>query len=239
MPSRNDFGEYALKKLEKKYNSSLIDGFMYDLNFLVDSGYYINLFDVYSNWEEPVPLDSEFTHEIACESELLVVGVANLKNIPISFLSDLIDYNTFIFFLPFLEWIYSMNLGRQLIPDDVRRLFASDLAERIIFALEDFDTTNETFKVTPEFFQELREAKWDNKETKKIFKELDNILSLFAFEHYGFRESSFKTKQEWVVLFLAGCSAVKENRDKIIIEDVLMAYKTLFKIIGTDISKLI
>jgi hypothetical protein len=239
MPSRNDFGKYALKKLEKKYNSGLINGFMYDLNFLVDSGYYIKLFDVYSDWEEPVPLNSEFTHEIACESELLVVGVANLKNIPISFLSDLIDYNTFIFFLPFLEWVYSMNLGRKLISDDVRRLFASDLAERIVFTLEDFDTTKETFKVTPEFFQELREVKWDNKKTKKIFNELNNILSLFAFENYGFKESSFKTKQEWVVLFLAGCSALKENRQKITTEDVLMAYKTIFKIIKTDISKLI
>ncbi len=239
MPSHSEMGFYGLKKLRNKCSSDLLDEFMDDLHFLIDSNCYINLLNVYSNWEEPVPLDSEFTHDIALESQLLVVGVANLKNVFFKFLSDLIDYDTFIFFLPFLEWVYSMNLGRQLVPNDVRCLFASGLAERILFALEDFDTTNDTFKVTPEFFKKLTKLKWENRKTKKIYNELEKIFSLFTFEHWGTNENLYKVKQQWIVLFLAGCSAIKENRQKIIIEDVFRAYKTLFKIIGTDISKLI
>ena len=239
MPSRNEIGIYALDKLKKKCCADLLDGFMLDLNSLISSDYYMSLLDVYSNWEEPVPLDSEFSHEIALESEMLVIAVENLKNVPISFLSDLIDYNTFIFFLPFLEWVYSMYLGRQLNADDVRKLFASDFPEKIVFELENFDQTTVNFKTTPEFFQKLRKLKWENRKTKKIHDEMNRIFTLFAFEHYGLKEMSFKVRQDWIILFLSGCSALKENRDKIIIEDVFRAYKTLFKIIGTDISKLI
>ena len=237
MPSHSEMGFYGLKKLRNKCSSDLLDEFMDDLHFLIDSNCYIKLLDVYSNWEEPVPLDSEFTHEIALESKMLVIAVENLKNVPISFLSDLIDYNTFIFFLPFLEWVYSMYLGRQLNADDVRKLFASDFPEKIVFELENFDQTTVNFKTTPEFFQKLRKLKWENRKTKKIYNELDKIFTLFAFEDYGLKEMSFDLRHKWIILFLAGCAALKENRDYIIIKDVFRAYKTIFKIIGTDISK--
>jgi hypothetical protein len=68
---------------------------------------------------------------------------------------------------------------------------------------------------------------------------LNKIVSLFIFKKYSFKESSFSIRQEEIVLFLAGCSAVKEERDVIITKDIFRAYKTLFKIIKTDISKFI
>lgn len=64
------------------------------------------------------------------------------------------------------------------------------------------------------------------------------ILFLFNKLH-GIKEASFDVRQEEVLLFLAGCSALKNDRDEITIEDVLNGYKTLFKIIKTDLTKII
>jgi len=56
---------------------------------------------------------SDMSKKIAAKNNLLIFAHENLRNIPIKFLSDLIDYDTFYFFFPFLEWVYSMYLGRQ------------------------------------------------------------------------------------------------------------------------------
>jgi len=239
MPSHNDLGNYGLEKLKKECSNELLDDLMADLRFMIDSSYYDNLFKVYNNWEEPVPLLSDMSKKIAAKNSLLIFAHENLRNIPIKFLSDLIDYDTFYFFFPFLEWVYSMYLGRQLKFEDVEKLLSSNLAEKIVFKLEDFDKVEEIQQATPEFFQKLRKLKWENRKTKKVYRELDKIVSLFVFKDYSFAESSFNIRQARVILFLAGCNAVKEKRDRIITDDVFSSYKTFFKIIRTDISKII
>ena len=65
------------------------------------------------------------------------------------------------------------------------------------------------------------------------------MIRFFGFEKFGFKEGFFMGRQHEVNLFLIGCSAIKNDRSIIIPEDILTAYKTLFKIIKTDISKLI
>jgi hypothetical protein len=239
MPSRNDLGEYGLKKLKKEYSNELLDDLMVDLQFLIDFGYYDSLFKVYADWKEPVPLLSDISTKIAEKNNFLVFAYETLRNIPVKFLSDLIDYDTFSFFFPFLEWVYSMYLERQLGPEDVERLFSSGVGEKIALNLLNFDKIDKTPEVTPEFFQKLQKLKWENRKTKKIYTELDKIMTFFVFKHYRITECSFDIRQARVILFLAGCSAIKEEKWKIDESDVFTAYKTFFKIIRTDISKLI
>ena len=185
MPSHNDLGEYGLKKLKKKYSNDLLDDLMADLQFLIDSGYYDTLFKVYIDWKEPVSLLSDISNKIAEKNNFLVFAHENLRNIPVKFLSDLIDYDTFYFFFPFLEWVYSMYLERQLEPDDVERLFSSGVGQKIALNLLNFAKFDKTPEVTSEFFQKLQKLKWENRKTKKIYTELDKIISLFLFKDYG------------------------------------------------------
>lgn len=103
MPSHIELAEYGLKRIRKIYSSDLLDEIIIDLHFLIDSGIYGNLLEVYYNWEEPVPLYGELNTDIALKNDILVMAIDNLKNFPIKFLSDLIDYGTFYFFFPFLE----------------------------------------------------------------------------------------------------------------------------------------
>ncbi|MDP3485836.1 MAG: hypothetical protein Q8S06_10090, partial [Methanobacteriaceae archaeon] len=107
------------------------------------------------------------------------------------------------------------------------------------FYLLDFDRIEENPEITNDFFQKLKKIKWENRKTKDFYSRMERVLRFHAFNGYGVKEASFLTTQMDIILFLSGCSSVKENRQKIITEDVLIAYKTLFKIIRTDISKLI
>ncbi len=214
IPSREKFGYYELKKLRKEYQDGDVNLFEYMLMDLINSGVYKRLFDVYVNWEEPVPLLSDNNTEIALESSLLVLAYENL-NLKPSIFSELIDYNKFYYLFPFLEWIYSMRLERQLESEDVRKIFRSDIGERIVFALDDFDEINETPELTPEFFQKIRKIKWKDRKTKNLYSKLEKTLRFFVFKNFGFKEGIFNAKQMELVLFFAGCSTVNEGKEKI------------------------
>lgn len=215
---------------------------------LVNSGIYSKLLDVYVNWDEPVPLlewEGPFpllsynSMEIAFVSPLLINAYDNLQRKPKIFFSDLITYNKFYYFFPFLEWVYSMYVERKLESEDIRRIFGSNIGEKIVFALEDFDEIKEIPDITPEFFQKVGRINWKDKKVKKLYSKLEKALCFLVFKSYGFKEAGFNVRQIDIVLFLAGCSAVSEGKEKIDENNVFIAYKTLFKIIRTDISKFI
>jgi len=212
---------------------------MDELINLIDSGVFKNLFDVFVNWEEPVPLNSEFTYEIAVESPILVLAHQNLNKTRFKFVSDLIDYSIFYYYPPFLEWVYSMYLGRQLTSEDVLILFRSNIPEKIALNLLDFDTTQSKAEITPEFFQNLRNLTWENNKIEGFYTKIQDSIRSLAFEHSSIKVYSFFERQRHVIWFLAGCSAVKNGKGVIGTEDIILAYRTLFKIIKTDISKLI
>jgi hypothetical protein len=239
IPSNKDFGSFAVDKLKKNHDVDGLEDLISDLMFLVDNGFYSRLLDVYANWEEPVPLSHPESAEIASKSRLLILAHENLKHSPVKLFSDLIDFFSFTYLYPFFEWVYSMYLGRRLTAEDVRKLLSNDMGVRVVFGLEDFDKIEGTPELTPEFFQKLRKLEWRDKKTKKLYKEFIYIITKFALSGQASGQTSFNIRQEEIVLFLAGCSAVNEEKEKIDEKDVIRAYKTLFKIIKTDISKLI
>lgn len=103
----------------------------------------------------------------------------------------------------------------------------------------DFDTNQSKAEINPEFFQSLRKLTWKNSETKDFYKRTENLFGFFAFEEQGMKENSFILRQKRVIWFFAGCAAVNNGRNTINIEDIILAYRTLFKVIETDLSKLI
>jgi len=167
-PSRENFGYYELEKLENEFNSEDIDIFKYMVMDLVNSGIYSKLFDIFVNWKEPIPLLSDKSTEMVLESPLLILAYSNLQCKPKIFSSDLITINHFYFFYPFLEWVYSMNLGRQLTADDVKKLFKSDIGERIVLNLEHFDEIKIVPELTSEFFKNSRNLNRKDRKNQKI-----------------------------------------------------------------------
>jgi hypothetical protein len=239
IPSNKDFGYYELKKLKNNYPEVNIDNFCTELTSVLDSGIYNSLFEAYIGWEEPVKLTDDDTTDIAIESPILVLASKNLTNKPSKFSPDLINYSTFYFFLPFLEWVYSLYLGRTLNSKDVKILFKSHIAEKIALNLLNFDKVENSDEINMEFFIKLKKINWKDNRTKEFYKKTKKLIGFFAFEKHGDNEYSFIVRQKRIILFLAACSAVKNGESVITIDDIILAYKTLFKIIKTDISKLI
>jgi hypothetical protein len=234
-----DYANHDLKKLEKKYPTLDLDDLISELWGLINSGIYDDLLETLINWEEPVTPFSNESAEIAAKTLLIVIAHENLTHNPPPFRSDLISYINFKYLFPFLQWVYSMNLKRPLTPEDVRKIFLSGIGEKLIFFLEDFDQIKETPQTTPKFFQKLRKLKWKDKKAKEVYKKLSTIIMWLAFNKFGTKEGSLSTRQDMIILFIAGCNTLKHERNRIIAEDVITAYRVLFKIIKTDLTKLI
>jgi hypothetical protein len=132
-----------------------------------------------------------------------------------------------------------MSLGRKLDLKDVKILFTSTIPEKIALNLLDFDKVKNNNEVTPEFFNSLKELKWENNKIKDFYKRTEKLSGFFIFREEDMKENSFIVHQKRIIIFLAGCSAVKKGESVINIDDIILAYETLFKIIRTDISKLI
>lgn len=236
--SKKEVGDYALKRLGK-FDIDGLDDLISNLMDLSNSGLFSQLFEVYVDWEDPVDSLDEIAMDMAAEHPFFVFAREYLKKNPFAFFSDLINFSTFFYFYPFLEWLYSLYLGRNLKSEDVKLLFCSGIFERIIFNLEDFDSIEEVPETSKEFFENLKELNWENGKTRKIYRELNLILTCYCLSDSSLKERTFKGKYYEVILFLAGCSAVKNGRNKITVDDVLTAHRTFYKIIRTDISKLI
>lgn len=235
-PSRRELGLYGLKRLKRRYDVDEIDHIISDWTYLIDSGLFDEFFEVYINWKDPIYPNMDLNMEISEKTPLLYLANECLNHNPFS---DLIDYASFYFFYPVLEWVYSMYLNRSLEPEDLKRLFLSDVGERVVFGLENFDKIEEIPHPTLEFFQDLKSLNWQNEETKRIHKEILKIITFLTFESYGKTEAAFDGRIYHVILFIAGCNAVKNERNNISFEDIVKGHKTLCKLIKMDIVELI
>ncbi len=110
------------------------------------------------------------------------------------------------------------------------------ILERLISSLDDFDKLKEFEKPNKEFYQRVRRIKWD-KTGKKLFWKLSNIRADIQYNKWGSTDV-FRSGENFALTFLAACNAVHHNRERMLKEDVIMAYKTYLKLLDTDITKL-
>lgn len=164
----------------------------------------------------------------------------NLSNplIPLAHISDLICFADFTWMYLILESIYSINIKKKLEYCDLKNIYLSRLDERILFALDNFDSTQKVPEPTPEFFIKLKKIKYKDKKTEKFFRKISFIKRFIHFDILGyFPSSKFQIVEYYFLTFLAGCSAVNNGRDEINEYDVIKANKTYLKLMQTDITK--
>ncbi len=217
-----------------------VKGIISDLQYLKDTGVYDKFFYIFKNWESPIRVTANMHEELRPISPLLTRAVSNgLTPEKGNIFSGSIDYFSFYHFYRFLEWVYSMNLGRYLHKEDVKAIFSSDILEKIILGLENFDHVHFTDHFNDSFFQNLNEVKWTDKHTETFFDRLHNLLAAKSFDEVGTREISFQRELKRIAKLLVVCSTIDEERMYITTTDVIIAYKTLFKIIGGNITNLV
>ncbi len=234
-PIRGEFEELGIG-----FDYESVADIILDLNYLLDNRIYIELFNVFKNWEDPLNVSVRTHKELQFISPLLAQVVSNkLTPENSNIFSSYIDYYSFYHFYRFLEWIYSMNLGRNLNEEDAKAIFSSNIVEKIILELENFDPILSTHNLDDSFFHDIKEAKWIGRHTEKFFDKLQDLIMDKSFKDVGNREISFKRELKRTVKFLAVCCAVNKGRQYITTIEVISAYKVLFKIIMTDITPMI
>ena len=182
--------------------------------------------------------------------KILNLAKSNLRSgnlLKTIFTGSLITLNDVVSIYSFIESVYYINICRKLNQNDLFNIHFSRLDERIIFALDDFDEIDlkNLPEPSPEYFQELKKVKWNNKKSKNFYKKLMELMSEltnFALNYPDLNKwikyvSKYRSTEDLFILTLAGCSAVNNNRLTIKEEDVIIAYKTFFKLIKTDVTK--
>jgi len=192
------------------------------------------------------PIDSSVDKSYAVKSneytDLQLLSVKYLSKFPLNIpFAPLITIKDFWVIYTFIGDIYSIRMGHNLYQEDLYKVEKGEMATRITFLLEDFDSKQETPQPTAEFFKKLGKIKWKNKKAKKLFNSIREILFVQEFNKWKGAErvsTTFSVTEKAFIKLLSGCSAVVEGRDKINTFDVIRAYKTYLKLIHTDISRL-
>lgn len=160
----------------------------------------------------------------------LVTGISE------RFHNPFIEYTKFQKLYFFLERLYFIRLGHKLIFQDLLDVYFSGLDENLTFNLDNFNYGSDNTQPTIEFFQKINELKYLDK-TVETFEYKSRAIIRTAlslkYRNYG----SFGRIEEEFLAYLAGCSAVKHDRNQLTIEDYLTAYKTYYKLLKTDVTQ--
>ncbi len=160
-----------------------------------------------------------------------------LKNPPlyISSLTGVIIFSHYLATSGTIEGVNYVYKGSKLSLNDLDLEHA--VLERLMSLLDDFDKPVDFQPPDEEFYKKLKDIKWD-KTAKKLFGKINRIRGHIAVVKWVQDASTFGNGENRLLVFLAACNVVNQHRDKILPEDVLIAYKAYLKLLNTDIRKL-
>lgn len=180
--------------------------------------------------------------EELAHNKLMVLAGTNLppKSLKTIALSKT-NLNVFRSMEPIIETIYYMNTGRPYTWKDMLNLAFSGLDARLVLNLDQFDQDQDIPEPTAEFFKKLGKTQITDRKTSYLKMKISLIQMHIESEIFGmnFGDSSldYSPTEDLFIQLLAGCNAVHHNREHIIEEDIIIAYKTFFKLIKTDVTK--
>jgi hypothetical protein len=203
--------------------------------YLWEENFWDSLFRVHQNWENPLSERMDSGKKHVPESLVLIQAIENGIQPGKNSMEHSVDYESFRNLYIFLEKLHSLYLGRSLVEDDLWALYQSDIVERVLGGLDQFDVFKGNLFLNDEYFQLIKGVTWDD-EAELFFKKLHNLLISFLFEKKGRIELTFNLELKNVIVLLAHSSAMWSDSYYINFEHVIRAYKTLFKIITADIT---
>jgi hypothetical protein len=244
-------GGYTESKYIKKRHDSIIKEFgdIEGVKELVDTikGIYgSEIYEKFSNVYIFNDKHRDYKNQISLKDskKVKIIRLANenmsrsIFSFPI--LSDLLGFLDFYRMYTFFIDVYEMNVGRKMDYSEKEKLYYSKLDERLTFALDKFNEVTETPEPTAEYFRKLGKVKWKDKKTKEFHKKLNRFRSEINRVKWGLIGSgSVSVSEGKLILFLSGCNAVNNGRNKINMQDIIIAYKTYFKLLKTDFPSLV
>lgn len=241
--TEDTYYEYELKILCKEFNHEYghIRGLKEVLEHFIclwDENLWESLFKVHQNWKNSLSEGNDSRRRHVPESLVQIQAIKNGIRPGMIFNEYSVDYDAFRNLYIFFEKLHSLYLGQNLVQDDLWALYRSDLAERVMGGLDQFDVFKGTLFLNDEFFQIIKQLTWEDM-AKLFFERIHNLFISFLFGDLGNAELDFQLELKKVAVLLAHSSAVWSDSYNINHSHVLRAYKTLFKIIATDITFLL
>ena len=126
--------------------------------------------------------------------------------------------------------------------EEDKAITLSFIIEYLTFFVEDFDNPDNLLvkrsqKEYVEFFKKVHDLPWENDKVKDF--EYSTFCVIVDAINNNEQSRRFITTLGHAVYYLIGCSALKEGRDCITCEDVVIGYLTVFKIILNDMRPLV
>jgi hypothetical protein len=138
----------------------------------------------------------------------------------------------------FLEGILSMKKSdHRTNVDEVL-----NLSNKVMILLDDFDKNENFIPPNQEYFNKLKNMKWNKKANKlleKIFDIYNDISDMIIETPVIGSHRRFRTNSRFCLIFLTACSAINSNNSKMEVENVIHAYKTYYKILDANINDLL
>lgn len=234
----------SLRSLEKE-NIEGLEHIICSFKALKRTGIYEDLVQAHSARQKILPRPKELIPNELPPESLFRLAYDNLPRpyllIPITKIQGRIPpYKIFEFVAMYkiIEFLYLIRVKRELHYEDLKNIYLSGLDEQLIFALNQFDDVLDIPQPTNELFERIQKTIWEDWTTERFFQNLNKIRNIIAYEEISILKFS---RLFWIEnLFLkliARCSAVKEGRDRINREDIVISYKTYLKLLNTDVTK--
>lgn len=133
---------------------------------------------------------------------------------------------------------YVNFVGHYLKYNEDKKIKLSDIVPYLTFFVEDFD---EGYMKLPnfdvDFFKRLHHLYWLDKNARKldsaIMKVIGSVFGMWCLDFTvarTFRRAAF---------YLMGCNTLKNNRDAINVDDVVVGYLTTFKVVLNDVRPIV
>lgn len=216
-----------------------LEGVLLEIRDIMESGFYEKL--IAASNQEKFNNDIDFLGDLP-KHRIEILAYDNLKKgglITTIFTKSIITVQDTLTLYSFIESVYYMHKS-PLEKEDMMNIYFSGLDERIIFALDDFDSVKleDSPEPTPEYIKSLGKTYWEEKELYKKLNELMFEVMDFILDYPDIKDwsSKYRSTEDLFVQFLAACSAVNDGRLGIGIEDTVKAYTTFLKLIKTDVT---
>ena len=150
----------------------------------------------------------------------------------------IVNRDDLICILSIVQISYVAFSGHYLKYKEDKMIKLSNIVPALTFFIEDYDNTrNKLLEYDVNFFKRLHHLYWLNKNARK----LDVAVSRVFGSVFGMWRLNFATARTFrrAAFYLMGCNALKNNRDGISTDDVVVGYLTAFKVVLNDIRPIV
>ena len=158
-------------------------------------------------------------------------------------LTPVLNLYNLVGFESIIELSYAYNNNHEITLEDNKKIVLGDIMPQLTYFVEDYDKHYEIPKPNIEFFKNLKKIKIEKKAKKlsdiiypKFMVKLNTEIHLL---HGIIVSGEFNRTYYNSAFYLAGCNAVKYNRDTITCDDLVVGYLLTFRVLLSDVRPLV